>query len=222
VFLTGNLGSDGVGDTLKAHSRNRLTVIRVSKPDSDQWLEWAVNADIDPVVMSWVHQFPHCLSSYLDEGNDSNPYIFNPKKQQDAFVTPRSLELASNIVKVRERNDSAAMIAALAGTIGESAARDMQAYIEYQDQLPHWDSIIKSPKTAKVPDAPGACAVLVFGAITKITAQSMTPFMDYLDRFSPEWQAVFAINVARNPDRQKIAFSSKAFADWVSKNEDIL
>ena len=222
VFLTGNLGTDGVGDTLKAHSRNRIIPLTVRKPDSDEWLEWAVNNDIEPVVMAWVRQFPHALASYTDGSQADNPYIYNPKKVQTAFVSPRSLERVSNIVKIRDKIDTDTLIAGMAGAIGEAASRDMQAFIEYQDQLPTWDNIIKNPKTALVPDSAGACAVLVFGAIAKIAKDNIAPFMDYLERFEPEWQACFAINVAKNPHKQSIAFSSTAFAKWVTANEDLL
>lgn len=222
VFLTGNLSSDGVGDNLKAHSRNRVIPITVRKPDADEWLEWAVNNDIEPVVMAWVRQFPHALASYTDETQSDNPYIYNPKKVQTAFVSPRSLERASNIVRVREQIDADTLIAAMSGAIGEAAARDMQAFVEYQDQLPTWENIIKNPKTCDVPDSAGACAVLIFGAITKVDKTTMAAFMEYLGRFEPEWQACFAINVAKSPQKQGVAFSSTAFADWVSKNEDLL
>jgi hypothetical protein len=46
--------------------------------------------------------------------------------------------------------------------------------------------------------------------------------MKYLERFDAEWQAVFAINIAKTPGKQAIAFSSKAFTDWVAKNQDLL
>ena len=222
VFLTGNLSSDAVGDNLKAHSRNRIIPLTVRKPDADEWLEWAVNNDIEPVIMAWVRQFPHALASYTDESQKDNPYIYNPKKVQTSFVSPRSLERASHIVRVRDKIDTDTLIASMMGAVGEPAARDMQAYIEYQDQLPLWDAIIKNPKQAHVPESAGACAVLVFGAIAKIDKTTMTPFMQYLERFEPEWQACFAINVAKNPTKQAIAFSSTAFADWVAKNEDLL
>jgi hypothetical protein len=222
VFLTGNLGSDNVGDNLKAHSRNRIIPLTVRKPDADEWLEWAVNNNIEPVVMAWVRQFPHALASYMDDAQGDNPYIYNPKKVQTSFVSPRSLERVSNIVRVRDRLDADSLIAAMTGAFGEAASRDMQAYVEYQDQLPIWESIVKNPKTADVPTSAGACAVLVFGAIAKIAKDTMTPFMHYLERFEPEWQACFAINVAKSPTKQSIAFSSQAFADWVAKNEDLL
>lgn len=222
VFLTGNLSSDGVGDSLKAHTRNRITTLHVRKPDADEWLEWAVNNDIEPVVMAWVRQFPHAMSSYLDDGQDENPYIYHPKKMQPSFVSPRSLALASRIVAQRDSFGSDALIAGLKGTIGEAAARDMEAFIAYQDQLPTWESIINSPQSATVPDTAGACAVLVFGAIAKVDKQNMNAFMKYLGRFEAEWQAAFAIAIAKNPAKQAVAFSSPAFADWCQKNQDLL
>lgn len=221
IFMTGNLLTDGVGDNLKAHTRNRIVEITVRKPNSDEWLEWGVNNNIDASVLAWVRQFPHALSSYT-EGDNDNPYIYNPKKVQTAYVSPRSLAIASNIVSTRDKNDPDAMISSLKGAIGEAAARDMEAFVAYQDQLPTWDSIVAAPTSAAVPTSAGACAVLVFGAIAKIDRQSMTPFMKYLERFDAEWQAAFAINVAKNPTKQAVAFSSPAFADWVQQNEDLL
>jgi len=222
VFLTSNLSTDGVGDVIKGHTLNRVSRVRVAKPDADQWLEWAVNNDIDPVVMAWVKQFPHALASYTEGNQSENPYIYNPKAMQKSYVSPRSLSRASNIVKRRELITSNSLTSALAGTIGEAAARDMQAYIAYQDQLPTWDSITAKPKEAAIPSSAGACAVLIFGAIMKVTKETMQPFMTYLERFEPEWQACFAINIAKNPNKQSIAFSSPAFANWVQANEDLL
>ena len=222
VFLTGNLTTDGVGDNLKAHSRNRLVPVTISKPDADQWIEWAIGRNIEAEVIAWVSRFPQVLASYTDGGQNDNPYIYNPKRNQNAFVSPRSLETASNIVRTRKQNDPDAVIAALTGAIGESGARDMQAYIEFADQLPTWESTVTKPDIAPVPTSPGACAIVVFGAISRVTKETMTPFMQYLERFQPEWQAVFAINIAKAPTKQSIAFSCKAFATWVAKNQDLL
>ena len=222
VFLTGNLTTDGVGDNLKAHSRNRLVPVTISKPNAEQWIEWAITKDIAPEVIAWVSRFPQVLASYTEGGQNDNPYIYNPKRNQNAFVSPRSLETAANIVSTRKDNDADAVIAALTGAIGESGARDMQAYIEFADQLPTWESTIASPKTASVPTSPGACSIVVFGAISRVTKETIAPFMEYLERFDAEWQAVFCINIAKATSKQSIAFSSKAFANWVAKNQDLL
>lgn len=222
TFLTGNLSSDGVGDSLKAHSRNRIIPLRVRKPDADEWLGWAMNNGIAPEICAWVKQYPHAMASYTEGNQDGNEFIYNPKRMQSAFVSPRSLERVSNIVKVRSQLDSESLIAAMSGAVGESASRAMQAYIEFADQLPTWESVIANPKSASVPDSAGACAIVVFGAISKVDKSTINAFMDYIERFGAEWQACFAINIAKTPSKQQVAFSSKKFADWVQKNEDLL
>jgi len=222
VFLTGNMSSDGVGDNLKAHTRNRIVPVTVRKPSSDEWITWAMEHGIEPEVCAWVKQFPHSMASYMDEGQGDNPYIFNPKKVQQAYVSPRSLETASNIIGRRSQLDQDTVISALTGAIGESASRDMQAFIEYADQLPTWESVISSPTTATVPSSAGACAVMVYGAIAKVDKTSMDKFMVYLERMGEEWQACFCINIAKTTTKQAVAFSSKKFSNWVTFNQDLL
>lgn len=222
IFLTGNLSSDGVGDNLKAHSRNRIIPISVRKPNAEEWLAWAAANDIDPVVMAWAKQYPHAFASYMDEGQESNPYIYNPKKVQLGFVTPRSMEAASRHLKGRAKLDEESIMVGLIGAIGEAAARDMSAFIAYQNELPSWDSIVKNPESARVPEGAGACAVMVFGALQRVDRDSISPFMQYLKRMQPEWQACFALHIAKDPKKQALAFKCEDFAKWVAENEDLL
>ena len=222
VFLTGNLTSDGVGDTLLAQSRSRVVEINISKPTAPQWIKWAINNYISPVVIAWVNQVPQCLESYVNNPDNNNPYNYHPKKTQGAFVAPRPLETASDIIKEKDKFDEETLLCALAGAIGEAGARDMQAYIEYQDQIPTFEAMIKHPKTTTVPTSAGACSVLIFGAVLKVDKDTIVPFMEYLERFEPEWQACFAITLAQNPTKKLMAYKSKAFIDWIAKNEDLL
>lgn len=224
VFMTGNMSSDGVGDNLKAHTLNRVSKLTVRKPQFEEWAEWAIANDVEPIVIAAAKEFAgDWFMSYLDypEGLPKTAEVFNPKMPTTAYVSGRSLERASNILKHRASFDTDSIIAALSGTIGEGAARKLDTYIAFADQLPTWESIIKSPMTASIPDGAGACALVAFNAIAKVDKDTITPFMDYIGRFAPEWQACFAINIAKSP-RQKIAFGCKAFSDWVAKNEDLL
>lgn len=223
VFLTGNLDSDGVGDAMLAHTKMRITEVEVGKSDSEQWLQWASGAGIEPAVMAWVYRNPHALASYRDGDQEGNPFIFNPSKVQGAVVTPRTLELASNIVRARESFDAHAMQAALVGTIGAAAAGSLAAFITHQDSLPPYESIIKHPDTTHVPEEPGALSVLVFGAIERIKHKDeLTALLKYFGRADVEWQSIFNVTLARHKTKQAIAFSCKAFADWVGKNQDLL
>lgn len=222
IFSTGNLSSDGVGDNMKAHTKARLTKLVVRKPNAKEWLSWAnISGRIDPTICAWVDRYPHVLDSYLDGGAD-NPYIFNPRTVQDSFVCPRTLELASNIVSQRSSFSPDALIASLSGVIGEAGARDMQAFVAYADQLPSKAAILADPKNAPVPTAPGACAVVIYSMISSVERDTFSKFMEYIKRFEPEWQATFAIQVAKTPGKQAVAFGNADFSRWVAANQDLL
>lgn len=229
IFLTGNLNTDGVGDSVRAHTINRITPVVVRKPDADSWIAWAManagvgDVQIAPEVVAWVKNTPHALASYLDQAEkDNNPYIFNPKLAQRAFVSPRSLERASAIVNARKGLDYEAVIAALSGTVGESAARDMVAYFSLADQLPMFEDVIANPTKADVPDSSGAIAVFVYGAVVKATLENFDQLMTYVKRLSMEWQAVFCVTMVKTPSKQRIIFNSESFKKWADDNKELL
>lgn len=228
VFATTNLSSDGVGDSVQAHARNRMCVVNIQKPDagfddegnvtSDGWAKWALENDIDPALLAWVKSEPSCLASYTDPAQKDNPYIFNPKKQQVAFVTPRSLEKASHILKTRAFLTPDTLIAALAGTVGESAARNMQAFLTLADALPDWARIMKAPDSAPVPENPLSQQILAMGAVSRLTKDNVNPWMVYLDKLMPEIQALFASAIMRS-SKSSIVVTNKLFTKFaVEKN----
>ena len=220
VFGTTNLMSDGVGDMLEAHARNRVCLTTVRKPDADEWIEWAISNNIAPEVIAWVKQFPHALASYTDSSQKDNPYIFNPSRAGiGAVVTPRSLEKASHIAKRRAELGDSLTISMLTGTIGESASRDMQAFFTVVDKLPTWDAIMASPSTTKMPTDTVAKCILVFSAITRVEKDSLPKWMTYLQRMDMEWQALFATSVMKSQAKQAFCVMNKEFKDWALKNQ---
>jgi hypothetical protein len=219
VFGTTNLLSDGVGDMLEAHARNRVCLTTVRKPDADEWIDWALGNDISPEVIAWVKQYPHALASYTDPSQMDNPYIFNPTRAgMGAVVTPRSLEKASHIAKQRAELGDALTISLLTGTIGESASRDMQAFFTVVDKLPTWEAIIHSPETAKLPDDAVARCITVFSAITRVDKDTLSKWMKYVQRMDKEWQALFATSAMKSP-KQAACVTNKEFKDWALQNQ---
>ena len=219
VFGTSNLLSDGVGDTLEAHARNRICEVVVRKPDADEWIEWALKNDIAPEVIAWVKQFPHAMMSYTDQSQKDNPYIFNPTKAgQGAVVTPRSLEKASHIAKQRERLGDSLTISLLSGTIGESASRDMQAFFTVVDKLPTWEAVMASPASAKMPTDTVAKCILVFSAIARVEKETLSKWLTYAKRMDMEWQALFATSVMKS-NKQSFVVMNSDFKDWALQNQ---
>ena len=229
VITAGNYSGDGVGDVMMSHSRNRISVISVKKPhagfnadgsiDGDSWGAWAISNDVEPTILAWVKENPHVLSSYLDPSQSGNEFIFNPKKAQQSFVSPRSLVRASNILKHREQVTENAMICALEGTIGAPAARALMSYVAVADSLPTWESIVKDPKGAVVPTSPAALCLLAFSAVQRIDRDTISKFFEYLQRTPKELQSVFCLTGMKNEDKKRLFLTSQSFVDWMRTNQ---
>jgi hypothetical protein len=221
VFGTTNLDTDGVGDNIPAHAFNRMTVVNVANPTSDQWIEWASGHAVAPEVMAFAKQYPQVFDCYADlDKKDKNPYIFNPMTGNiRAFCSPRSLAKASNIIKQRSVLGTA-LIPALAGTVGEAAARDMEALVNLADQLPLFENIVKDPLKAKVPDSVGALFILAFMLAGRVEKDTLDPVMDYAERMSGqsfEAHALFITSLASNRAKVGMACMNRKFTAHAAK-----
>lgn len=220
VFTTGNMDADGVGDSAKAHTRNRQTWVNFFKPTAEEWLKWAGNAGVAPEIMAWVSEYPHCMASYMDGGQKENPYIFNPTDaSQVAFVSPRSLYKASHWVSRRDRLTENALIGALDGTIGFAASRDLQAYIALADQLPSRAAIESSPESVTIPTSPAALCILAFKGVTVCTRDTFAVWMRFVKRLPKETQALFINSLLDLQHKKDWAISHPSFVSWARENQ---
>lgn len=220
IFATTNLGAEGVGDLLPPHARNRITVITSRKPDNMEWIEWGINNGVDHTLLGWCKDNPHLFHSFEDvKDPDDNPYIYHPKQQRTAFVTPRSLEAASDWLKTREQFDDQTLTGLLMGTIGERGAMDLMAFVKLSDQLPSLQSIKDEPKTAKVPDSAAAVCMVVYRTLSTIGADWIDAWMDYMVRLDKEAQGMFANGVQpATYANRKVVMTNKKFTQWAMDN----
>jgi hypothetical protein len=219
VITAGNFSGDGVGDVMKAHSRNRLTELPIKNPTTQEWIDdWAVHNDIVPEVMAWARETPQIFQSYKDAAQADNHYNYNPKRPQAAFCSPRSVAGASTIVRNRDKYTTNALITALEGTIGYSGARDMVAYIQMADELTPWAEVIANPSTAPVPKHVSALCIMAFGAVMRIDNKNIGKWFEYLKRCPKELQSIFCLTASKNPQKKDVLFSSSAFVTWARDN----
>lgn len=192
VFATGNMSRDGVGDSIQAHQRNRFVPVYMRKPTAEEWINnYAVYHDVDPTVIAFVDQFPQVMQSYLDDPNNENGYIFNPKKQQQSYASPRSLKFASDLIKTRESKTTEALHAQLVGAVGAVAAADMINFVRMNEELPPLSSIIADPTGTKLPEKPVNRLLLMFNLLMRSEKTNIEPILTYMQRMNNEIQAVF-------------------------------
>ena len=220
VFATTNLGAEGVGDLLAAHTRNRVTVIRMRKPTATEWIEWGINNGVNSTVLGWVKDNPQVMQSFTEvQDPEENPYIFHPRAVgRDAFVTPRSLDAASDILNVAGLDEDT-VTSALIGTVGARAAMDLAAYAKLANQLPKREEILKDPMNAKVPDTAASICMVVYRALSTMTADFVDSWMDYMGRLDAEAQGLFANGVrAESYSKRGLVMTNKKFTSWAMAN----
>jgi hypothetical protein len=246
VFITGNLTTDGVGDSLAAHTNSRLTKLYIRKPNNDEWCEWAIDAGLAPELITWTKVNPRLFASYTDGHIDDNDYVFNPTnaaQRGNPYVTPRSLAECSPIVYAytEGRINYTQCDAALQGTIGVSAARDLMAQLDLGQQLPTPAEIRANPAYATVPQSAPAQIMCVINALKwvpgdmdKIDADVRTDldaWFTYMVRLPKEAQAMFVETVNSVGKRAKeagkmnqsvklmnIMVTHKLFQKWATEN----
>jgi hypothetical protein len=206
VFGTSNLDTDGVGDNIPAHAYDRMTELDMANPTADEWLGWAVNNNIVPEVMAFARDYPQVFERYdLIDAKDKNPYIFNPLTgNTKKFCSMRGLEKASHVIKQRAvLGDS--LLAALCGTVGEAAARDLEANVMLADEMPRFTAIMADPAKCKMPNGAGAYFLMAFSLASRVNADNIDEIMTYTGRFeSFEAHALFLTQVAGN--KTKVGF----------------
>ena len=206
----GNLGmpEGSVVTCLQAHLRNRLIVVKMRKPTSEEWVKWATDNGVHPMVIAFVNNEPRVMHSFIDyekggtyEGKDmskDNGMVFNPKSLQLAYATPRSLVAASDILHAcLGIVDDETLENALIGTIGVSAAQALASFIRFGRDICEYSRVIKSPATAPLSDNPTAQLIQIFQFVTRAADRAEADsIVEYVWRMRAEMQSIFCNTVA--------------------------
>ena len=203
-----NLSIEGLGDSIQAHLRNRLVFVKMRKPSADEWVKWATDNGVNPMIIAFVSNEPRVMQSFLDyekggmfEGKDlskDNGFIFNPKSMQLAYATPRSLVAASNILDAGLGVlDDDTLEAALVGTVGATTAQALSSFIRFGREICEYSRVIKSPDTAPLSDNPTAQLIQVFQFVTRVADRTEAEaIVKYVWRMRAEMQSIFCNTVA--------------------------
>lgn len=208
VVAATNLAIEGLGDSIQAHLRNRLVFVKMRKPTSDEWVKWATDNGVNPMVIAFVSNEPRVMQSFMDyekggmfEGKDlskDNGFIFNPKSMQLAYATPRSLVAASDILNTGLGVlDDDTLEAALVGTVGATTAQALSSFIRFGREICEYARVIKSPDTAPLSDNPTAQLIQVFQFVTRVADRTEAEaIVKYVWRMRAEMQSIFCNTVA--------------------------
>lgn len=223
VWGTSNNTSDGVGDMLEGHVGNRVTRIKMRKPNHKEWAVWAGDNGISALTRAWVSLNPSAMHSYTElnaqELND-NPFIFNPKRNTSTFVSPRSLEKNDMYVRLKDKLGDKLVMSAMAGTIGLAGAESMNAFFLIEKDLVPVRQIINNPKKTPIPENTGAMLMIIFNSIDEIVTQDdLSSFMEFITRHpSIELQSIFYVSCCQSKKTLHLAKNNKALSEFMVQN----
>lgn len=232
VFAATNLSVEGLGDTLQAHLRNRQIVVKMRKATGDEWInQFAIPNKLNAMLIACVEEHSYVFDSFVDylpggkhEGRDQekdNPVIYNPRVQQDAYASLRSLHAASDIIDAYEMGgmDDTTLEVALAGTVGAVFAEQMMSFIKFGQQLPKVSAIRMDPHNADLPRNKLAQQVLVFKLINQSqTRDDAEAFTTYIKRLQPELQSLFLRRVSES-QASGLFVTVQAFGQMLADNK---
>ena len=212
-IIAGNLDEEGLGDRIRNHTHDRVIELVMKGATQEEMIEYAIESGWHETVIAFMHEFPECLLTILDgDAWKNSPY---------KGVTRRGLEGVSDIMHSSYGKLNSKLLAtAIAGRVGSSFAKEFQAYVDFKDQLPNHDEILKDPMKAKLPETQGAACVFIFGSLTRIDKTTIGQYMKYISRFEPEWEMMFVLGLSKN--KQSIAFSSPEFRDKLLGMSDVI
>ncbi len=171
----------------------------VLEQDKESWIDWGNVNKIDFRILAYVNSKPSVLNS------------FDPKHKDLTFTCGRTLADASDLIKGRDKLDIEDLLI-LSGTIGEGTAREFYGFCDIFQDLPTLKEILDNPSEAKLRKDPN----FMFG-VSSFVAEHMNEdtiekLMEYITRFSPEFQAISARQAYRN---DKSLISSVHMIKWL-------
>jgi len=137
----GNLVTDkAIVNKMSTAMQSRLVHLEVFL-DSETWVNWANNNEIDHRVISFINFRPKLLNN------------FKPTHSDYTFANARTWEFASKLIKGRDKLDHIDTTI-LAGTLGDGVAREFNAFTSLFGKLYSIDEILKNPEHIEMPTEP--------------------------------------------------------------------
>ena len=206
IVAAGNLDSDrAVTHAMPTPLRSRFTHIMFDV-SNDDWIEWAVESNIHPMVVAFVRFRPELLHKFDDAA-----------KGALTFPCPRTYHLLSDYM--HEGLPSGIEQQFVAGTIGEGASSEFVAFIRVWREMPSLDGIIANPKKGKVPDDPATLYAVASGLSRRVTKANFAAVKTYCDRIPSSFATLCISDAIKRAPEIK---TTEAMRKWAIENHEVL
>lgn len=203
IIAASNRESDGGGVTKATSALLGRFQHLDTEPDLEDWCRWALNSDIDPMVIAFLRFRPNLLNAF--------------DRTARAWPNPRAWSFVSDISKQQPpKHLERAMVQ---GTVGNGATIEFMAFAELYRNLPSIDLILLDPKNAPVPTDVATLYAASSALASRSKPENFGRVLEYLGRLPSEY-SVFAVRDACSRDND-LAMTPE-FTRWAVDNADLL
>lgn len=209
VIAAGNRITDkSVAFKMPKALANRLCHIEINA-DFESWMTWAKKNNIHYKIIDFLvsrREFFMC---------------FDPQKDDLAFPTPRTWELASKILYAYEGNTEDAYMM-LSGCIGTATAVEFLSWCNVYNEIPSVEAIFNG-KNPTVPKKPNVVYALVSSMIAyarehKKDFDRIGNAISYAEQFAPDFSVTFVREVMNlEPGYAKRLLTLPAYRKWMER-----
>jgi len=209
VIAAGNRVTDkSVAFKMPKALANRLCHIDIGI-DFQGWREWAVKNDVHPKIIGFLAFRRDCLFQFDSAYADAN-----------AFPTPRSWEMCSNIVK-HLSDDIGAAFSLISGCVGLGPATELMNWFEIYEKIPAMEDIF-SGEHEDVPESVDMLFAVVSAMVDHAkehhSDKDLGNAINYGLKLQPDFTAMFFSDLMfLDEDFRKGLMKNKKFREWLLK-----
>jgi hypothetical protein len=201
VVLAGNLATDNaIVNEMSTAMQSRVVHLQVEMT-KDDWIKWAIEAEIDTRVITFIENRPSLLMK------------FDPNHDDFTYPCPRGYEFVSNIIKGTPFDRD--LLPLVQGSIGEGVGLEFFNFCQLKDHLPSMAQVLKDPENCEIPEKPTYKYAMTGILIDGINPSTATKVMKYLERFPMEYCYLVVRMCIR---LQPVLLENKEIDDWVTSN----
>lgn len=203
VIAAGNRTTDkSVAYAMPKALANRLCHLEVVC-DHESWHNWAICSGIHECVIGYLNYKPEMLMQ-------------TDNKDNNAFATPRTWEMVSNLLSVVSE-DLSDIFPMVLGCIGEETANDFREWYDMFRNIPPADKIFAGTHRG-IPQIPSIlyalCASMVVYAKTHHKQKEIDNAVLYASKLPFEFRNKFYIDLLRVKEARPALKKNEQFCDW--------
>ncbi len=194
----------GVTGMLEPFKSRWATIIHFES-DLEDWVDWALQANMPTELISFVRFRPDLL------------HDFTPSADLVNTPCPRTV---ANVGKL--------MMAGLpreveydvySGAAGEGFAAELLGFLDICRELPSPDAILMDPANADVPEKPATLYAMCGALAAKASQQTIERLVCYANRLPDEFSVLLMRDVLK---KDKTVVNTRPYIEWGSKHKDVL